>query len=69
MHVSNNPLLSQSACSGSTGEALFRPRTLRAVAAFEYNGGLHFWTVPESGMYRITARGAKAADGHHKCAL
>ena len=47
-----------------------RPRTLQgASVAFEYNGRLQFWTVPETGVYRITARGAKAADGVHRCAL
>ena len=45
-----------------------RPRTLQgASVAFEYNGRLQFWTVPETGVYRITARGAKAADGVHRC--
>lgn len=44
-----------------------RPRTLQgASVAFEYNGRLQFWTVPETGVYRITARGAKAADGVHR---
>ena len=44
-------------------EALYRPRALTAAAAFEFTGGLQFWRVPISGVYRITARGAKAADG------
>lgn len=45
-----------------------RPRTTQgASVAFEYNGRLQFWTVPETGVYRITARGAKAADGTHRC--
>ena len=44
-------------------EALYRPRALTAAAVFEFNGGLQFWRVPVSGVYRITARGAKAADG------
>ena len=46
-----------------------KPRTLQgASTSFEYNGRLQYWTVPETGVYRITARGAKAADGHHRCA-
>lgn len=49
-------------------EALFRPRALTAAAAFEFTGGLQFWRVPATGVYRITARGAKAADGAHRCA-
>lgn len=44
-----------------------KPRTLQgASTSFEYNGRLQYWTVPETGVYRITARGAKAADGHHR---
>ena len=44
-----------------------KPRTLQgASTSFEYNGRLQSWTVPETGVYRITARGAKAADGHHR---
>ena len=48
-------------------DAWCRPRTLAgASVAFEYNGRLQYWTVPETGVYRITARGAKAADGPHR---
>jgi hypothetical protein len=67
MHVCNNPLLSESERAVHSGEALYRPRATTSVATFEYSGALQFWTVPESGIYRITARGAKAADGHHRC--
>lgn len=49
-------------------EALYRPRALTVAAKFEYTGGLQFWRVPESGVYRITAAGAKAADGACRCA-
>ena len=74
MHVCNGPLHTLTVPSpAASGEldtlegALYRPRAATAAATFEFSGRLQFWVVPESGMYRITACGAKAADGAYRC--
>lgn len=46
--------------------AAFRPRALSVAARFAFSGHAETWTVPRSGLFRITARGAKAADGAHR---
>lgn len=73
MHVCNGPLHSLTVPSPAASDldhlesALYRRRAITAAARFEFSGRLQFWTVPESGMYRITACGAKAADGAYRC--
>ena len=64
---SGTPSPASSPGGGNVPASLYRPRTLTAAAAFEFTGRVQFWTVPEAGMYRITARGAQAADGAHRC--
>lgn len=65
-------------CDGGSGKcasvaaehpAAFRPRALSVAARFAFLGHAETWTVPRSGLFRITARGAKAADGAHRRAL
>jgi hypothetical protein len=72
MHVCNGPLHSLTVPAAPSdfellASPLYRRRALTAAATFEFTGRVQFWSVPESGMYRITARGAKAADGAFRC--
>jgi hypothetical protein len=46
--------------------AAFRPRALSVAARFSFTGRAETWTVPRGGLFRITVRGAKAADGAHR---
>ncbi|EIE18689.1 hypothetical protein COCSUDRAFT_60000 [Coccomyxa subellipsoidea C-169] len=75
IHVCNPPqphalppeIFSMTVEAAEEAAPLYRPRALTAAAAFEFTGALQFWRVPVSGVYRITARGAKAADGACRC--
>lgn len=77
IHVCNPPqphalppeIFSMTVEAAEEAAPLYRPRALTATAAFEFTGALQFWRVPVSGVYRITARGAKAADGACRCAF
>lgn len=66
MHVCDGGAAKRARAAPAERPAAFRPRALSVAARFSFTGRAETWTVPRGGLFRITARGAKAADGAHR---